>query len=94
LTTIVAETEKEEKDLAKKSDTASKHIEERLLSAYHRIRSNARNGLAVVAVERGSCGGCFNSILPSVNWTSAATRRSSCANTAAASSWMTMWWSA
>ena len=61
---IVAETEKEEKELAKKSEVASKHIEERLFSAYNRIRSNARNGLAVVAVERGSCGGCFNSIPP------------------------------
>ena len=61
---IVAETEKEEKDLQKKSDHASKHIEERLLSAYHRIRSNARNGLGVVPVERGSCGGCFNAIPP------------------------------
>jgi predicted nucleic acid-binding Zn-ribbon protein len=61
---IVAETEKEEKELQKQSDVASKHIEERLLSAYHRIRSNARNGLSVVPVERGSCGGCFNSIPP------------------------------
>jgi hypothetical protein len=61
---IIAETEKEEKELQKQSDVASKHIEERLLSAYHRIRSNARNGLSVVPVERGSCGGCFNSIPP------------------------------
>ncbi len=61
---IIAETEKEEKDLAKKSEAAAKHIEERLLSAYRRIRSNARNGLAVVPVERGSCGGCFNAIPP------------------------------
>jgi predicted nucleic acid-binding Zn-ribbon protein len=61
---IIAETEKEEKDLQKKSDAAAKHIEERLLSAYHRIRSNARNGLAVVPVKRGSCGGCFNAIPP------------------------------
>lgn len=61
---IIAETEKEEKELAKKSEAASRAIEERLLNAYHRIRSNARNGLAVVAVERGSCGGCFNSIPP------------------------------
>lgn len=61
---IIAETEKEEKDLLKKSAAASKLIEERLLTAYHRVRSNARNGLAVVAVERGSCGGCFNSIPP------------------------------
>src|SRR5690606_4650795 len=64
LDAIIAETEKEEKQLQKKSDEAASHIEERLLSAYHRIRSNARNGLAVVPVERGSCGGCFNSIPP------------------------------
>ena len=61
---IIAETEKEEKDLQKKSDSAAQHIEERLLSAYRRIRGNSRNGLAVVPVERGSCGGCFNSIPP------------------------------
>lgn len=61
---IIAETEKEEKDLVKKSQAATKLIEERLLSAYNRIRTNARNGLSVVPVERGSCGGCFNSIPP------------------------------
>lgn len=61
---IIAETEKEEKDLVKQSQTATKLIEERLLSAYNRIRTNARNGLSVVPVERGSCGGCFNSIPP------------------------------
>ncbi|MBK6541627.1 MAG: hypothetical protein IPG10_10195 [Flavobacteriales bacterium] len=61
---IVAETEKEEKALMKKVEQTSSHVEERLLSAYRRIRTNARNGLAVVPVERGSCGGCFNSIPP------------------------------
>lgn len=64
LDSIIAETEKEEKDLVKKSEAATKLIEERLLSAYNRIRSNARNGLSVVPVERGSCGGCFNAIPP------------------------------
>ena len=39
-------------------------IEDRLLTAYKRIRSNARNGLAVVPVERDACGGCFNQIPP------------------------------
>lgn len=39
-------------------------IDERLLKAYHRIRSNARNGLGVVTIQRDSCGGCFNSIPP------------------------------
>ena len=48
----------------KKSEKASKVIEERLLNAYTRIRSNARNGLAVVTIQRDSCGGCFNKIPP------------------------------
>lgn len=61
---IIAETEKEEKTLLKQSEQVAGKVEERLLSAYRRIRSNARNGLAVVAVERGSCGGCFNAIPP------------------------------
>lgn len=64
LDAIIAETEKEEKELTKKSEAAAKHIETRLLDAYNRVRGGARNGLAVVAVERGSCGGCFNAIPP------------------------------
>ena len=39
-------------------------IDERLLSAYDRIRRNVRNGLAVVTVKRDACGGCFNRIPP------------------------------
>jgi predicted nucleic acid-binding Zn-ribbon protein len=61
---IIAETEKEEKELMKESESASSSIEERLLNAYKRIRSNSRNGLAVVAVERDACGGCYNKIPP------------------------------
>jgi len=61
---IIADTEKEEKKLIKKSNGAEKVIEERLLTGYKRIRDNARNGLAVVAVERDACGGCFNKIPP------------------------------
>jgi predicted nucleic acid-binding Zn-ribbon protein len=61
---IVADTKKEEEDLVKKSDEFEKKIEERLLSAYKKIRKNARNGLAVVSVERDACGGCFNKIPP------------------------------
>jgi len=61
---IIAETEKEEKELLKKSEKAQKVIEDRLLAAYKRIRDNARNGLAVVPVERNACGGCFNKIPP------------------------------
>ena len=61
---ITKETEKEEKSLIKKSDKAKKVIEERLLSAYNRIRINVRNGLAVVSVDRDACGGCKNIIPP------------------------------
>ena len=64
LDSIVAETEKEEQDLENKSLEQQKFIEDRLLLAYKRIRKNARNGLAVVQVERDACGGCFNKIPP------------------------------
>jgi predicted nucleic acid-binding Zn-ribbon protein len=61
---IIAETQKEEDALQVKSDAAKKNIEERLLTAYTRLRTNAKNGLAVVPVDRDSCGGCFNKIPP------------------------------
>ncbi len=61
---IIAETHKDEEALIQKSDDLSKNIEERLLTAYRKIRSNARNGLAVVTVDRDACGGCFNKIPP------------------------------
>ena len=61
---IIEKTEKEEKSLKKKSTSAKKKIEERLIKSYERIRNNYRNGLAVVTVERDSCGGCFNQIPP------------------------------
>ncbi|RUA25086.1 MAG: hypothetical protein DSY76_06980 [Bacteroidetes bacterium] len=64
LTEIVSETERDEKELLAKSEENEQYIEDRLLAAYKRIRSNARNGLAVVAVERDACGGCFNKIPP------------------------------
>ena len=61
---IITKTEKEEASLAKDADKIRKEIEPRLLKAYDRIRGSYRNGLAVVAVERGACGGCFNRIPP------------------------------
>jgi uncharacterized protein len=64
LSDIVTETEKEEQSLMKKSEENHKFIEERLLTAYQRIRNNARNGLAVVTVERDACGGCYSFIPP------------------------------
>jgi uncharacterized protein len=61
---IISDTQKEEEGLYKKLDKVQLIIEERLLTAYKRIRSNARNGLAVVSVQRDACGGCFNQIPP------------------------------
>jgi predicted nucleic acid-binding Zn-ribbon protein len=61
---IVAETEKEEESLLKKSKNSESMIEDRLLNAYKRIRGNVMNGLGVVTVERDACGGCFNKIPP------------------------------
>jgi len=64
LNDIVADTEKEESDLVKRSNENEALIEDRLITAYQRIRKNARNGLAVVQIERDACGGCFNKIPP------------------------------
>lgn len=64
LAAIVKETEKEEKELMKKSEKAQAVIEERLLFSYNRIRDKVINGLAVVSVDRDACGGCFNQIPP------------------------------
>jgi len=61
---IVEETEIEEKELDKRSESLQENLEKRLLIAYQRIRKNARNGLAIVQVERDACGGCFNKIPP------------------------------
>jgi predicted nucleic acid-binding Zn-ribbon protein len=61
---IIAETQKEEDQLIRRSQEIEKIIEPRLITAYKRIRANARNGLAVVTVERDACGGCFNKIPP------------------------------
>ena len=64
LETISAESEVDEQKLVKDRDKASKHVEDRLLVAYNKVRKNMRNGLAVVAVKRGACGGCFNVVPP------------------------------
>lgn len=66
LDAILAETEKEEKALLKKSLEFEDKIEDRLVQAYKRIRHNVKNGLAVVAVERGASGGSFFTIPPQV----------------------------
>jgi predicted nucleic acid-binding Zn-ribbon protein len=64
LDTITAETEKDEAELNSEAEAAKQNIEERLLIAYTRLRGNAKNGLAVVTIQRDSCSGCFNQIPP------------------------------
>jgi predicted nucleic acid-binding Zn-ribbon protein len=64
LDSILSETQKEEEALLKKSAEYEKDIEERLLNGYKRIRNSAKNGLGVVAVERGASGGSFFTIPP------------------------------
>jgi hypothetical protein len=61
---IIEETDKEEKHYKKLQEAARSNVDERLLTSYDRIRNNYRNGLAVVPIERDSCGGCFNAIPP------------------------------
>ena len=61
---IMSETQKEEEFLTKLSFEYASNIEERLLAAYHRIRTSVRNGLAVVSIERGASAGSFFTIPP------------------------------
>lgn len=63
---ILAETEKEEEALIRKSEEFEGLIEDRLLNAYKRIRSSVKNGLAVVSIERGASAGSFFTIPPQV----------------------------
>ena len=64
LDSIETETAQQIAELTAKAEQAKQPIDERLLAAYNRIRSNVRNGLAVVTVTRDACGGCFNRIPP------------------------------
>ena len=62
LDSILAETKEQTETLILKTTDLERQIDERLLTAFKRIRKNARNGLAVVTVERDSCGGCHSKI--------------------------------
>jgi predicted nucleic acid-binding Zn-ribbon protein len=61
---IVSETKAQEEKIREKAKKTETTIEPRLLTAFKRIRKNARNGLGVVPIQRGACGGCFNKIPP------------------------------
>ncbi|MFN4147199.1 MAG: zinc ribbon domain-containing protein [Runella sp.] len=64
LEVIVAESHEDEKKLLDKRELQAAKVEERLYKSYMKIRANSGNGLAVVAVRRGACGGCFNMVPP------------------------------
>jgi len=66
LNEILAETQKEEDALLKKSEDFQKKLDDRLVNAYLRIRNNVKNGLAVVPIERGASGGSFFTIPPQI----------------------------
>lgn len=61
---IVAETKKDEERLRVQAKELEPEIDARTLTAFKRIRKNARNGLGVVYIQRNACGGCFNRIPP------------------------------
>ncbi len=61
---IVNETRQDEERLRQEAQDVEPLIDARTLSAFKRIRKNARNGLGVVYIQRNACGGCFNRIPP------------------------------
>ena len=62
---IISETKKDEEVLRTKAKDLEARIDDpRTLTAFKRIRKNARNGLGVVYIQRNACGGCFNRIPP------------------------------
>ncbi len=61
---IVSETKANEEKIREKAKKVEESIEPRLVTAFRRIRKNARNGLGIVPIQRGACGGCFNKIPP------------------------------
>ncbi len=61
---IVSETKQQEEQIREEVKVLETKIEPRLLTAFRRIRKSARNGLAIVTLQRGACGGCFNRIPP------------------------------
>ncbi|MDE5634126.1 MAG: hypothetical protein K2I51_05635, partial [Muribaculaceae bacterium] len=61
---IVNETRQDEERLRQQAKDLEPKIDAYTLTAFKRIRKNARNGLGVVYIQRNACGGCFNRIPP------------------------------
>lgn len=64
LAEIVSETKQDEERLRMEAKKLEPQIDERTLTAFKRIRQNARNGLGIVTIQRDACGGCYNRIPP------------------------------
>ena len=64
LAVIIEDTEETEKKYLDLVEKAEKEIDPALLHSFNRLRRNMRNGLAVVRIDRGACGGCCNLIPP------------------------------
>ena len=60
---IDQQTKTEEARLVTERDKLAKKLDDRHLRQYQRIQK-AKNGLAVVPISKGSCGGCFSAIPP------------------------------
>lgn len=61
---LVSETQKEEELLMEHSEKLSTKIDMRLLKAYKRIREAARNGLAIVPIDREASAGSYIKLPP------------------------------
>lgn len=61
---IVSETKQDEERLREQAKALEPKVDTRTLTAFKRIRKNARNGLGIVYIQRNACGGCFNRIPP------------------------------
>ena len=56
-------TVREEENLRKQRQALVAQLDRRIYSTYERVRK-AKNGMAVVPVQRGACGGCHSAIPP------------------------------
>ncbi|MDR2520489.1 MAG: C4-type zinc ribbon domain-containing protein, partial [Bacteroidales bacterium OttesenSCG-928-I14] len=61
---IISETEVKETYLLEKAKQIETNIDTSTLLSFNRIRNRAKNGLAVVCIQREACGGCFYKIPP------------------------------
>lgn len=61
----IGETSREEEELKKKRESVLPDIRKDILNKYERIRK-AKEGLAVAALVKDSCGGCYNQIPPQI----------------------------